>query len=374
MTIENEKRGKLTAIYKLVVVSEKRILLDYETAPKPPYMQLIKGESGDEIFTFLNHHKNGINFYDYETGNFIKRVEYVREGPDAIYNPGGYFIKRMDSIYVFNRGEFGLVLTDNSGHVNQRIPLADMSARTWSMYYPQYQFYTINSIFEHQGELFLTGMSPFGIVDSLIHKFHFTACVDLNVGSVNFIHTYPEELYGSNTNWIAGHWLMQPYPAISPTGEFIYSFPMSHDVHITHRDKNTYKTIYAGSNIAGAIRSIDWNGIPPEEVILTHTLTQDLYAGILHDPYRKVYYRFMLKGNPDATIETAIEEKPIVVIVMDEQFNYMGETIIGTGEKWIWKNSFVSSEGLVMEYFDLNMDYEEQYMILKTFSVEKINK
>ena len=103
-------------------------------------------------------------------------------------------------------------------------------------------------------------------------------------------------------------------------------------------------------------------------------MQQDLYTAILHDPYRHVYYRFMWQGIPDATVKTSWKEKPMIVIIMDEQFNYMGETVIGTGEEWNWQNSLVTPEGLMMEYIDLDMDSEEEYLILKTFTVEKINK
>ena len=42
ISFKNEKRGKLTSSYYLTLSGEKKILLDYETAPKPPYMQMIQ--------------------------------------------------------------------------------------------------------------------------------------------------------------------------------------------------------------------------------------------------------------------------------------------------------------------------------------------
>jgi len=111
----------------------------------------------------------------------------------------------------------------------------------------------------------------------------------------------------------------------------------------------------------------------PNEVILTHILQQDLYAAILHDPYRHVYYRFMLKGISNATVSTRLNEKPVVVIMIDEQFNYLGETVLGSLEEWNWENSFVTPEGLMIEFIDLNVDSGEEYLIFKTLNVEKIS-
>ena len=372
VSIKNEREGKLTANYQLVVGSEKKILLDYDTAPKPPYMQMIKGELGEQILTFLNPYKYAIYFYNYENGELIRKIEYEKEGPNGILRLEGYYIKNMDSIYVFS-GMVELALTDSTGHVKQRISLRDnRTDREWARYYPQYFLSTVNPLIETQGKLILTGTEPSGIRDSLIRKFHFTSCVDLKTGNVQFVHSYPEELYGSDVNW-QDFYYTQGYREISPSGEWLYSFPVSHDVYITQLDAEGYKTVYAGSNVARTIRPINADRRnTPYEIIHTHFLNHDLYFALLHDPYRNVYYRFMLQGMPDATIQTRIEEKSIVVILMDEQFNYMGETVIGPWEKWNWGNSFVTSEGLMIEYHDPDLDSEEEYLHFKTFTIEKL--
>ena len=105
---------------------------------------------------------------------------------------------------------------------------------------------------------------------------------------------------------------------------------------------------------------------------MPHFLQYDFYTGILHDPYRKVYYRLMMPGVPDATISTSKWEKPVGVIVMDEQFNYMGETVLGPWKKWNWQNCFVTSEGLTMEYFDPDLDSGEEYLYFKILTIEKL--
>ena len=373
--IKNEKEGKLISQYQLLVSGEKRILLDYETAPQPPYMQMIQGANGERTLTLLNLYKNAIYFYDYEKAVYIGKVEYEKEGPDGIPRPAGYYIKNIDSIYVFNR-PIELALTDSLGRVKQRISLNNNSSRSdpWSLYYPQYQLSTVNSFVETQGKLIMTGMNPFSVADSLISKFRFTFCLDVKSDDIEFIHIYPEELYGSNANW-QDPVFTQVYRELSPNGDFVYSFPVSHNLYITSYGSNDYKTVYAGSNVAGIVHSIDdgRERVPREELMM-YFLQQDLYTAILHDPYRYVYYRFMLQGIRDATLNMSWKEKPVVVIIMDEQFNYMGETVIGTRKEWNSDNTFVTSEGLVMEYIDQDIDSVEEYLILKTFTIEKINE
>ena len=64
------------------------------------------------------------------------------------------------------------------------------------------------------------------------------------------------------------------------------------------------------------------------------------------------------------------KEKPIAVIIFDENFNYLGETVIGTGENWYWQNSFVTEEGLNIEYID--NDLEEKYLRFRIFVVQNL--
>jgi hypothetical protein len=56
---------------------------------------------------------------------------------------------------------------------------------------------------------------------------------------------------------------------------------------------------------------------------------------------------------------------------MDEQFNYLGETLIGKAEEWNWTNSFVTQEGLNIEYIDDN-DMDEEHLNFKIFTIEKL--
>jgi hypothetical protein len=222
--VKNDFAGKLTATRQLVVSGEKKIRLDYETAPKPVYMQIFEDASGVRTLTFLNTHKNAIYFYDYENGTYISNTRFEREGPNAILRLAGYYVKNMDSIYVYNMPKLEIVLSDSAGSVKQRISLwkgnAERPDAAWALYYPQYLFNTVTPL----------------------------SC---------------------------------------------------------------------------------------------------------------------------ATLSTPLGEKPVIVIIMDEQFNYLGETLIGTGKQWNWENSFVTEDGLNIEYIDDN-DTEEEYLNLKIFTVEEL--
>lgn len=367
---ENRLENKLQSTHSLVVSSDKSIILDDFTASKSPYMQLYDDSLGVKMLTLLNPYNNSVYFFDYVSGAFIKKISYEKEGPNAILSIAGYYIKNMDSIYVYNRPLVEVVLTNAIGHVKKRLSLQGHGP-DWAKSYPQYAFSTVCPILEIDDHLILTGLCPFSIENSAINKFKFTACIDLTDNKIDFHHTYPSEIYGNNANW-EDPLFLQVYPTLSPTGDLIHSFAASHDLRITTWNSNVHRNVYGGSNVAGAISSIDWDflsGRTPKELIYTHYLQQDLYAAILYDPWRKVYYRFLQQGIKEATTRTQLTEKPVIVIIMNEQFNYLGETLIGKGTEWNWSNSFVTKEGLNIEYVD-SKDTDEKYMKFKIFTVK----
>lgn len=374
VTIENEWKGRLHPSQKLTISREKKILLDDETAPKSPYIQIIQDSLGNDILTLLNPYTNSIYFYDYKKGTFCKKIQFEKEGPNGVLSISGYYIKNRDSIFLYNRPMVELVLADFNGFVKNRNSLKGIG-NNWALYYPQFAFSTVCPIIEKDNHLILTGLCPFSINDSDINQFKYTACIDLSNNDIEYYHTYPTNIYGNNANW-EDQLFMQVYPTISPEGDMVHSFPTSHSIYITKWNANTKTPIYAGSNIAGTITSIDWDFLTqrtPRELIYTHYLQQDLYGGILYDKWREIYYRFIQKGIKNATTRTQLSEKEIAIIYMDKHFKYLGETTLGTSYEWNWTNSFVTKEGLNIEYIDEN-DVDERYMSFKIFTPENYNQ
>ena len=78
----------------------------------------------------------------------------------------------------------------------------------------------------------------------------------------------------------------------------------------------------------------------------------------------------MLQGVSNASQRTSVNQKNIVVIVYDENFNYLGESVIGNGKQYHWENSFVSEDGLNVEYNN-SEDTDEDFLNLKIFTIEK---
>jgi hypothetical protein len=370
--VKNEKQGHLKASVQLEVSEEKKFALDDSTANNPEYTQIYGVSDGTRYFTFLNSYTNSIYFYDYSTTNFTKKISWGKNGPKGIPLLKAYHIKSLDSIYLYNKHPYEIVLVNDKGHILHKTSLMiNPNNLTWNLHYPQYLPQTTIPFIETAHELLLNGFY-FGVIpESIIPVFKFTARLDFRTNQLRFSHIYPRELYGYNYNWYSDM-LTLVYYDLHPDGDkLVLSFPVSHNLYIADLNTGEYKKVYAGSNFATTICSINNNkkNTPTEEVI-QHFMKNDSYTAVKYDKFRKVYYRFLLKAFPETIKYKNFKEKSVAVIVMDENFNYLGETTIGIWENWNWQNSFVTREGLNVEYLD--KDPKEAYLTLKIFTIKKI--
>ncbi|MDR2968422.1 MAG: DUF4221 domain-containing protein [Tannerellaceae bacterium] len=369
--VKNRYYGKLIETKQLISSGEKRFFLDTETKAKPPYIQVFTDKEGDRLLTFLNPRTNSIYFYNYSDTTCIKRIVFEREGANAVLSAAAYYIYSPDSIYLFNRPGMEIVLANSAGQVCNRLTLMDINDKEWGMHNPQYMFSTVVPLMMRGSSLLLPGMAPFPEILADRENFHFTACLNLKPDQVEYRHTYPEELFGEGYNW-GGDLLQLPYPAATPDGNMVHSFPCSHDLYISDRNGDVIEKTYGGGNKVKTIRPIDHKPVnTPDELIYMCYMEQDLYAAILHDPFRKLYYRYCLHGIADATVTTPIDSKPLTIIVMDEDFQYLGETEIGTGREWNWTNSFVTEEGLNIERIGTSEE-DDDYLTFGIFIPEDL--
>jgi len=374
LQIKNEKKGTLKARIELELIGEKKFELDDSTAPKPEYTQVFIAHNKERYLTFLNTFTNSIYFYNYTTETYNKRINWPKTGAGGIAHFMAYHIKSFDSIYLFNKRMQEIVLSNDKSEIVHRISLMiNLNDKNWNLKYPQYRPQTVIPFIQTSNELLMTGFF-FGVLpESIVSNFRVTACLNFKTNQLRFSNTYPEELYGHNYNWYSDM-LTLVYPEILPGGsKLVLSFPVSHNLYVTDMNTGVSKKVYGGSNFTGTINALSSSQKDPSvEDVTHHFMRNDSYTAIKYDKFRHVYYRFLLGALPENDINKPYKEKRVSVIVMDENFNYLGENVIGTWENWNWQNSFVTSEGLNIEYN--GKDSEEKYIIFKIFTLKKIEQ
>ncbi|WP_298344604.1 DUF4221 family protein [uncultured Algibacter sp.] len=373
--IENINKGKLKSSKTLKETDVKKFPLDSVTAPNPKYIQIYKDINNKRNLTFLNSYNNSIYFYNYQDLSFLKKISFDKKGPNGIFGLLGYHIQNLDSIYAYDNSNLEIVIANGDSEILSRHSLIgnkDFRKSNWAQIYPQYYPTSIVPFINVKDNLFLAGFFIYNSSKESIKKSKHTLRFNKINNNVSFEHTYPEELY-RNFNW--GDPLYKiVYPVYNPNkNELVYSYPVSHHLYRHNLSTNQLDKVHASSNFAGTITSFDASEkkrIPKNRIGLKFN-QQDIYGGLLYDKWSKVYYRFMLKALPNVTVKTNSKKKKVVVIIMDENFNYLGEKVLGTWRNWNWENSFVTEEGLNIEFLD-NHNINEVALIFKIFQPKDI--
>lgn len=369
--VKNKQRGTLKAVKKLEVTTDKKFPLDSLSAPRPPYIQVYNDANGNEYLAMLSGYSKNIFIYNYDSANTP-----VNQIPiSTIQMPLAFHIKNMDSIYVYDDKMMEMVLLNNKSQAISKVSLinnANMKDLSWTYKYPQYIPHSVNAIIEHAGQLIFPGQFIWTLPDTIAQKFKFTSLIDINNNTVKYIHKYPYSIYGHGYVWDEPLFTNVYYVMTPDNKKMVYSFPVSHDLLIDDMDNDNEKTVYGGSNEAATITSLNEKKYKNNnEYIYQKACTSDLYGGILYDKYKNVWYRFLRKALPEKGVRLRLENKKVTVIVMDKDFKYLGETEIGDMNEFYPDNSFVTKEGLNIEYIDHN-DVDEKFLTFKIFTLKDI--
>lgn len=374
--IDNPFEGKLLNKYDLVKISEKFFMLDSLTGQNNKYSQLFTDSLGKRVYTVLNYNTKTIYFYDFETTNLIETLSITKKDSNLLKYISAYYIKSRDSIYFHDNINQRVLLVNRKKELIDSVSLIGfMNPKliAWTFKYPQYNPTASSPMLLSKRGLIYAGQYMWTVPDSLINNFKFTAIVDFINKKVAHISTYPDNIYGG------GMWDDPIYSTVYTDLNFennklVYSYPITHDVYVVDLFTNEQRTFFTGSNFAKTITSIvkkKKGDLTYREKLKNHIVKTDLYGGIKYDKYNKVYYRFIRKAIQNAKPSDDLLDKSLAVIIFDKDFKYLGEKVIGKSKEWNWENSFVTKEGLSIEYIEQNNN-DESKLTFKIFKATKI--
>lgn len=369
--ISNPFEGKLNSTYDFSIIEEKSFLLDSLTGQKNQYSQLYLDDENRRIFSFLNYNTKTIYFYNYDSAELLETLKITQKDSSIIKYITAYFVKSKDSIFFHDDINQKILLLNKNKELKDSLSLiANMNPNIleWTLKYPQYNPTASSPMFYSKQGLIYTGQYMWAIPKSIIKEFKFTALIDLKNRDVKHLSNYPESIYGGNT------WDDPIFTTVYSDLDFvnntlIYSFPTSHDIYILNLLTNEQKVFFGGSNLARTITSIPKmkkGDLTYREKLKTHIVKTDLYGGIKYDVYNKFYYRFLRQGIQDFKANEDWKDKPLSVIIYDDDFNFIGEKVIGKTKEWNWENSYVTKEGLNIEYIE-QQNNDETKLTFKIF-------
>lgn len=323
------------------------ILLDSATVPIVSYCKAIK--NNEPVLSFLNDNNNSIYFYNIETGNMCDKISF----PDFEEIQGYYFSKDTLVLYSYFSDKLSIRIRDSTR-------LLSLGIQDYGLLCPK-PFLMTSSPMEVLGDgetlvlpVFLAGI---GSLKDEVNR-HSVLLYNYKTGIYEYKVPFPDEYYGRN--WGGNFAYMQPYLTISEDGRILISFAACHDLFVydPRLDQNT--RYYAGS---GLIQKIAPSSIPishaagKQKELMEWYYRNPSYEGIHYDPYRHLYYRIARLGLPSER-ERAHEgnNKPVIVIVLDEKLCYLGECHLPENVLYNSFCAFVAPGGFNIQVINGNED------------------
>ncbi|WP_041779163.1 DUF4221 family protein [Belliella baltica] len=223
-----------------------------------------------------------------------------------------------------------------------------------------YSRVTNPTIYEN-GKLYFSDLTLNGFLNSVesMESFRPAIEVDLIENKVTLIEKIKVPDFYKEKTWQA-YW--GNFSRIKNDDLWIYSWKAMDSLLIFDENMNLLKSVNAKSEFAKPLNTS--SGDQTVEVQFQESITQTSYTSILYDPYREVYYRFVLIGRAldDSYLEDQFPtlKNDFSIIVLDKDFNILTEKRFPSKIHYPYK-SFVGKKGLYLSrtnpfYEDINED------------------
>ena len=152
---------------------------------------------------------------------------------------------------------------------------------------------------------------------------------------------------------------------------FVYSFFGDHHIYVTSDHVNIKRYLAQSTYFTEFV-------YPPKnpsmDEYLTYFSETPAYINLLHDRYRDVYYRFTSLGThvkEGENLQKIAGNPPNVsIIILDSNFNKIGETVFNGSAEYVFKNSFILEDGLyISSGHPDNKKYDENTLTFTQFQL-----
>jgi Domain of unknown function (DUF4221) len=348
--------------HNLVVSKDKlELIIDDSTSFESNYYQVVENR-GVELLLIQSKHKNSIQFYSLESRQRIKELKFPREGSAPIRQIHGFSWINRDSIMVFDKWRSNGILVDSNGLLINNI--------VWKSDEKSFNHASMNRLpnVTLNGKIYIFEFPNISLDSEQLfsNDVKFEYVYDIKTKKGEYLDFSWPEIY-KGKSW--GFYHTVPSNVKGKNDFLVYSFGIDHNLQVLKPD-GTIETHEARSDYFDSIDPIRRN---EDETVAF--LKRGIYAMVMYDKYRNVYYRVagletkhvLPNGKPKADIH-----KPYSIIILDENFNKIGETVLEPLEQFLIKDWFVCREGLCISSANpLNKEIDESKM---TFHVLKLDK
>lgn len=332
-------------------------------------VQIFEDCGGKEYFTFRNYDSSQILFYDLNKGDLLFKLDFDKDGINAVHPLAGYYIEDMNNIYITSHRFEGIMKTDTTGQIKNRYEFKNTeSGKPVVNYNLSMRSHLHTPLVVYQDKFYFIN-NPYIIPMS---QTPITICMDTvnNVFSelpFNYhpalkddqLQTHSSKLFSREFN----------------DENFIYSFYSHEDIYISPLNKELpTKSIKVKSQYIDKLSLMKIDG--DLQKIAREDLEHAMYGSLIYDKYRNVYCRF---AYPEVELDPKVNwfkrsffgRKKFSVIILDHNFNIIGETLFPE-EIYNSYVYFVHEDGLyISDNYQINNDQSEDIVSFVCFDLVK---
>jgi hypothetical protein len=349
------------------LIKTGELVLDLDSVTTPDVISLnYLDEGSQKSLSFYNTFTSDIYIYDGETGKYKNKIHLEKSGPNSVGKLTGFYVHTQDSIFALDPWHGKISLLNHNGIKTDSFSVPRFVHKKVSAPYPS--LLTENPMLYHDGKLLITGSSlgesdDEGVVQKPIgiyYKWH--------ADTPTYFMPFPE-IY-RDANW-AGSSFRMVYTCFNEKNHMVFSFPADHNIYEVVSPDSAIITHYAGSKHIDTITSFSQPGeIKNRNVVNKYFSTTSSYSTLIYDKYRKCYYRIAdlaIKSYAQGFKERSV--KPFTIIMLDSNFNIVGETPIPHLSHS--RISFlVTEKGLLLRKYDK----DDEHLTFSIFSPVKKNQ
>ena len=362
-----------TTSYNYELVGSSKILsyeLDDYTKYSFSALFTYTDKTGKEYLTFLNQAFFEILVYDLNNEDFLFKIKLEREGPNGIPAPGGYYIEDFNNIYVTCSMTSFLYKINSTGVLTQKIRYGITDSGYEIIPHTSYSFFYAPLVFI-DSKLYLpqkpTRRRPISttplcvVIDTINQLSYELPCA--------FPSLIKDDEYPNFSGPVIG------FSRVFNGKEFVYSFFYDENIHVATVDHSKIQKYNIKSKYINKL-NIEKSKINDMYEGAKFNYGCQCYGNLIHDPYRKVYYRFAypkveLDNGPDYISLTSLGRKKFSIIILDENFNVIGETQF---PEWVYCPTviFVHRDGLfINNNHPMNPSFNENILSFQCFELRK---
>jgi hypothetical protein len=363
--------------YSLFPTQHKLVFpVDERTYSFHPALFLYTDEEEKEYLMFQNGYSSEILIYGLDDKQLVKKIKFNHEGNNGVGTFYGFYFKNKDEIYLPSNSGATIYQVNDRGEILKEIdygeyayPLSVLTTRSYSLSYVP--FFFIDS------DLYIIQHPNFEYGDKILDRSPTTLIVDTlrhTVKPSSF--TFPlivssKEFYSGGKNFDYN------YSRIFDGKQIIYSFLYDENIYITSTQNDLIKKVPINSRYIDLIK-------PPvlkDETYLSYgrkLCEIASYGNLIYDKYRDVYYRFAYPLTEMEDLKEYFElvrfgRKRFSIIILDHDFNIIGETPLFSDYAYAPRMFFVAKDGLyICDNTPFQENYNEDVLSFQKFELAKI--